>query len=67
MNEFQQQGLGVEWGVGAIDLIVKGAKPYGFIIIGLDEEDKSFIDIYQYYYQEFLKHGGKSSLYMLQH
>lgn len=59
VNEFQQQGLGVEWGVGAIDLIVKGAKPYGFIIIGLDEEDKSFIDIYQYYYQEFLKHGWK--------
>lgn len=56
-QELEKNQLECYWGVGAINLIVKGNKPYGFIIIGIDGEEYPLIDLYQYYYQTFVKFG----------
>lgn len=58
-QELEKHQLECMWGLGAINLIVQGRVPYGIIIIGLETEENTLIDLYQYYYQTFEKFGWK--------
>jgi hypothetical protein len=57
-EELQKAGIHADYGFCSLDFIIRGEPNIGIILIGLrQEESKSFIDIYQYYYQTFINYG----------
>lgn len=57
-NDLITNGLKIDNGFGCFDLIIKGSKPTGIMIIGKDNDNLvTFVDDYKYYHDEYAKRG----------